>query len=70
MATYALKEPLGSKRMGEDRWFRMMTPIGPCTTGDPSERAEYPTRLHALDAPCWRHPLTFWEIEEVSGSDA
>jgi 3-deoxy-D-arabino-heptulosonate 7-phosphate (DAHP) synthase len=46
-------------------WFRMMTAIGPCTTDDPGERAEYQTREHALAAPCWSHMLTCWEIEEV-----
>jgi len=46
-------------------WFRFMTVIGPCTTADPNERAEYSSRDAALAAPCWQHTLTFWEIDEV-----
>jgi 3-deoxy-D-arabino-heptulosonate 7-phosphate (DAHP) synthase len=54
-----------TKKRKKPLWFRFMTVIGPCTTADPAERAEYPTRAHALAAPCWSHTLTFWEVEEV-----
>lgn len=47
-------------------WFQQMTAIGPMTTADPGERAEFDSREDALCCPCWRHSLTFWEIEEVA----
>lgn len=47
-------------------WFWCMTAIGPATTANPSERTVFESREEALSCPCWRHALTFWEIEEVA----
>jgi hypothetical protein len=49
-------------------WFKQMTAIGPMTTADPTERAEYLTAGDARRAPCWNHLLTSWEVEEVPES--
>jgi hypothetical protein len=61
---FVLRE--ATKERKKPLWFCQMTGIGPMTTDDPTERAEFETREEALRCPCWQHSLTFWEIEEVT----
>lgn len=56
-----------TKERKKPLWFMQMTAVGPATTADPAERTVFESREEALRCPCWRHPLTFWETEEVPG---
>jgi hypothetical protein len=60
---FVLRE--NTKERKKPLWFWQMTGIGPATTADESERMVFESREEALRCPCWRHTLTFWEIEEV-----
>lgn len=55
---------LGAKRQGKPLWFCKWTPIGPRTTADPKERAEFETREEAERAIPF-HVLSTWSVEEI-----
>lgn len=57
-----------SKYQGKPLWFHQMTAIGPMTTADPSERAEFSSKEEAVRSPAFAHMLSLWEIEEVSSA--
>jgi len=62
---FVLKEALASEKRGKPVWFRFMTVIGPCSTQDIEERAEFPSLEAALRSPAVLHSLTFYEPVEV-----
>ena len=62
---YVLVESFASKRQGRTLWFKQMTGIGPMTTTDPAERAEFPSEEAARQCPAMWHALSFYEVERV-----
>ncbi|MAZ17855.1 MAG: hypothetical protein CL535_16185 [Ahrensia sp.] len=66
---FALKEMLASKRQGKDVWFRFATVIGPCCTGETTERALFRSADDARNTEAFIHPLSFFEPVEVNAED-
>lgn len=50
---------------GLDLWFQKMVHIGPMTTANPGERAEFVTREDAQRCPAMFHMLSTFEIVDV-----
>jgi hypothetical protein len=67
--TYVLVETLASERQGRTLWFKQMTAVGPMTTPDPAERAEFATEDAAKWCPAMFHALSFYEVREVPDDD-
>jgi hypothetical protein len=64
---YVLHEPFSSEKQGKTLCLRMMTPIGPCTSGDPDEWLRFDTKEQAARHPAVYHWLTFYEPKDESG---
>jgi hypothetical protein len=64
MSKWILRETLASKRLGKPIYFQQMTGIGPMSTPNIEEAAEFETEQEAKQSPAYAFSLTFYEPEE------
>ena len=62
--TYVLVASLSSQQQGRTLWFKQMTAIGPMTTPERSQAAEFETKEDALNCPAMFHVLSVFDVFE------